>query len=696
MMTVQKLWEKIPVLRSAGAPGAPGSQLALAEGCPWGPAVSQVLLILREPVRADSVSAEKFEVLEEKEAFDRAKPTPARFLEKTRRKVLEAVPVTSEGAETSQDSPYLLLTLAIGPDAGCPFCYQPAAQRADWCNPYRLVTTLRKPLTTAAGRPLLELDLDPVPSIGAPCLAGMQLDGTFTGPQGHTLSYASYQPAHPAGEKHPLLIWLHGAGEGGTDPAVTVLGNQVSALLGEKFQKVMSGAYLLAPQTPTFWMQYNRQGAWNDNPGVPSVYHADLMALICTYLDQHPDIDRDRVVIGGCSNGGYMTMELVMADPSLFAAAFPICEAYRDAGIRDQQLKALAEAGLPLWFVYAQNDPVVPPAVHAAPTIRRLRAMGADIHATVLPRVVDETGRYTRPDGSPYEYNGHFSWVYFFQDRCTDGGENLWSWLARQNRQARWKDTMEYPFQCLRDGLTIRGVCCRPAADQKFPVAVVSHGFRSCYPEVLRYARQLARWGYAAYCFDFNGGGSRCISDGKSTGMTVLTEAADLEAVIRYAQAQPESDPDHLILMGCSQGGFVSAMVAARLGERVEKLILYYPAFCIPDDARAGKMMCYTFDPADVPAVLEDPILSIGRDYVLTAREMDAFETIAPYRGPVLLVHGTADALVSPAYSRRAAAAYEASAPGRCQLVWVEDGTHGFDDRMDQQALAATRAFLKQ
>ena len=245
MMTVQKLWEKIPVLRRAGAPGAPGSQLALAEGCPWGPAVSQVLLILREPVRADSVSAEKFEVLEEKEAFDRAKPTPARFLEKTRRKVLGAVPVTPEGAETSQDSPYLLLTLAIGPDAGCPFCYQPAAQRADWCNPYRLVTTLRKPLTTAAGRPLLELDLDPVPSIGAPCLAGMQLDGTFTGPQGHTLSYASYQPAHPAGEKHPLVIWLHGAGEGGTDPAVTVLGNQVSALLGEKFQKVMELLYLL-------------------------------------------------------------------------------------------------------------------------------------------------------------------------------------------------------------------------------------------------------------------------------------------------------------------------------------------------------------------------------------------------------------------------------------------------------------------
>ncbi|OUP28797.1 prolyl oligopeptidase family serine peptidase [Faecalibacterium sp. An192] len=433
------LWETVPVLRASGQPGAPGTQMALVEGCPWGPAVSRVLLVLPRPICSDSVTADRFQVWEEKEAFDKAEPVPARMLSRTRRTVRQAAAVTADGAPTRQDSPYILLTLAVSPAEGCPFCFNPLTQKADWCDPYRLTVTLTAPLSTPEGKPLDHLELDPEPSMGVPCLAGVRLDGVFTGSGGHTLHYAFYGPDHPAGEKHPLVIWLHGAGEGGTNPVVAALGNQVSALWGDTFQKEMGGAYVLAPQTPTYWMQYTEKGDWKDNPGVSSVYHRDLMELIRAVLAEHPDIDRDRVTVGGCSNGGYMTMDLVLDDPSLFAAAYPICEAYRDAGISDRQLKALAESGLPLWFVYAENDPIVPPAAHAAPTIRRLRAMGADLHATVLPKVVDETGLYTRPDGSPYEYNGHFSWVYFFQGLCTDGGERLWPWLARQNRSGRNK-----------------------------------------------------------------------------------------------------------------------------------------------------------------------------------------------------------------------------------------------------------------
>ena len=37
--------------------------------------------------------------------------------------------------------------------------------------------------------------------------------------------------------------------------------------------------------------------------------------------------------------------------------------------------------------------------------------------------------------------------------------------------------------------------------------------------------------------------------------------------------------------MGCSQGGFVSALVAAKNNFPIEKLVLFYPALCIPDDA---------------------------------------------------------------------------------------------------------------
>ena len=213
-------------------------------------------------------------------------------------------------------------------------------------------------MVTAQGESLAALALDSDVSLAVPCLDGVDLSGVFTGPQGHTLHYASYTPRSTSQGKRPLVIWLHGAGEGGEDPSIVLLGNQVTALFGEPFQSIMDGAYVLAPQTPTFWLQYNAKGNWQDNPGVSSVYRRDLMELIRRYVTDHPQIDPDRILLGGCSNGGYMTLDLVMREPGYFAAAYPICEAYLDADIRDEELRVIAGSGLPIWFVYAQNDPL--------------------------------------------------------------------------------------------------------------------------------------------------------------------------------------------------------------------------------------------------------------------------------------------------------------------------------------------------
>ena len=157
-------------------------------------------------------------------------------------------------------------------------------------------------------------------------------------------------------------------------------------------------------------------------------------------------------------------------------------------------------------------------------------------------------------------------------------------------------------FSCRRGALTLRGTKYRPKGDN-LPIAIVSHGFMANQRSVLRYVRALARMGYAAFCFDFSGG---CAffgkSDGKSTDMSVLTEVADLEAVISYARALPYTESDRLLLMGCSQGGFVSALAAAKPDNRVSSLILFYPAFCIPDDARAGQMMLAKLTPTTYPS----------------------------------------------------------------------------------------------
>ena len=242
-------------------------------------------------------------------------------------------------------------------------------------------------------------------------------------------------------------------------------------------------------------------------------------------------------------------------------------------------------------------------------------------------------------------------------------------------------------FSCRRGNLTIRGTEYRPAGEN-LPVAIVCHGFMAFQDTVRKYAKALARMGYAAYCFDFCGG---CVikgkSDGATTDMSVLTEVSDLEAVISYVQSLPYTN-DRLLLMGCSQGGFVSALTAARYPEKVEKLVLFYPALCIPDDARAGRMMYARFDPKNPPEQLRCGPMKLGRCYPMDVMEMDPFDEIKAYGGPVLIVHGTKDKIVNPDYARRAAEIY-----ADAQLCIIENGAHGFTGKRDAEAIERLKMF---
>lgn len=244
-------------------------------------------------------------------------------------------------------------------------------------------------------------------------------------------------------------------------------------------------------------------------------------------------------------------------------------------------------------------------------------------------------------------------------------------------------------FECTRDGLTIRGTEYRPAGDN-LPVAIVCHGFMAFQDTVRQYVVELARMGYCAYCFDFCGGSViKGKSDGKTTDMSVLTEVQDLEAVIRYVQSRPYNSKD-LLLMGCSQGGFVSGLVAAKHPGLVNSLIMFYPALCIPDDARAGKMMFAKFDPANIPEVFRCGPMKLGRCYPAAVLDMDSNAEICSYTGPVLIVHGTKDKIVSLDYSRRAQAAYK-----NVQLYFIEGGSHGFSKKHDVSAIAYLKQFLQ-
>lgn len=265
---------------------------------------------------------------------------------------------------------------------------------------------------------------------------------------------------------------------------------------------------------------------------------------------------------------------------------------------------------------------------------------------------------------------------------------------------------MKQDFSCTRDGLTIRGTEYRPAGD-RLPPVIISHGFTGTGGDIACYAQQLAQWGFAAYVFDFCGGSPRSASGGRFQDMTVLTEVLDLEAVAAYVRGLAYIDAESLVLMGCSQGGFVSALLAARHPELVSRLVLFYPALCIPEDARAGKMLMYSFDPENVPALIQPEVPEgmppeiarsmepIGREYVTSVQDMDAFAAIAAYPGPVLIVHGSSDAAVSVVNSRRAQTAYHSVRPLRCQLAEITGAGHGFQGAEDTHAMELAREFIR-
>lgn len=245
----------------------------------------------------------------------------------------------------------------------------------------------------------------------------------------------------------------------------------------------------------------------------------------------------------------------------------------------------------------------------------------------------------------------------------------------------------EIPFEIDSQGCKLRGFVLRLQRAGKLPAVIVSHGFASCTRDTKKYARVFADEGFAAVCFDFCMSGSGK-STGSSLGMSVLTEKTDLLNVLDFVKGLDFVNPAHITLAGCSQGGLVSALAAAERENEVERLVLYYPALCIPDDARRGHMITARFDPDHVPEQFRALFVRLGAKYALDAQGLDPFREICGFTKPVLIVHGTKDKLVDVSYSRRAAQIYP-----NCRLEEVE-GDHGFIFSGFAQSERATLDFL--
>ena len=398
------------------------------QGDDWGCGVDKAILSLDQPV--DSVSAKDFTVQETKQTTDWT--TFATKEDTLDRKVTDAYLCDAEGRRAEEPSKYIAVELYISPNDGSPFLYDVVGNTNTWSDPYYLTIQLADGAAlTSAGKTVSALTINTVPTAKATSADDFTID-SFKATDGTNYNYAFYKPAQ---DTKTLVVWLHGLGEGGTektDPSVVLLGAEAAQLSGEKFQSMMNGAYVLAPQCPTYWMDNDgKKGIYKDGSiqaDGTSYYTESLHELIA---DTVKKTGAEKVLISGCSNGGYMSLVLALKYKDEYDGYVLICEALADSQITDQQLKGIKD--LPLYFIYSNDDPVVDPKTCEQPTIERLKKLGAtNLHVATTDQVLDTTGRFKKEDGSTYAYMGHWSWIYFFNNEsvCDDHKEGAWQWMA--------------------------------------------------------------------------------------------------------------------------------------------------------------------------------------------------------------------------------------------------------------------------
>ena len=218
-----------------------------------------------------------------------------------------------------------------------------------------------------------------------------------------------------------------------------------------------------------------------------------------------------------------------------------------------------------------------------------------------------------------------------------------------------------------RDGNRIFGMMYyNSTASEKQPAVILSHSSSLTHEAMKGYASAIAKMGFAAYCFDFCGGSDKSKSDGKTDEMTVFTEVEDLRAVVKTVKSLDYVDSSNVCLLGSSQGGLVSALLADECPDDFAGMILFYPAFNIPEMV---KMFSGFGGFGDFGGMM-----SMSEAYINSIKDFDVWSHIGKFFKPVCIIHGTADMIVPISNSEKAVGLYPSAT-----LNKIEGANHGFN-----------------
>lgn len=198
--------------------------------------------------------------------------------------------------------------------------------------------------------------------------------------QNKELGYALHIPASTK-EKKPLIIFLHGSGEKGTDIELVKVHGPFKYLKTNDLD-----AYVLAPQCP-------ENEYWD----------SEVLHRLILKIQKENNIDATRIYLTGLSMGGWGAWNLAFAHPEMFAALVPI------AGFVDRvpMIENCKVATIPIRIFHGLLDDVVD-VNYSIAIYKKLKTCNADIGLTIFDDV------------------GHDSWTRVYDNK------NIYDWMFQQ------------------------------------------------------------------------------------------------------------------------------------------------------------------------------------------------------------------------------------------------------------------------
>lgn len=223
-----------------------------------------------------------------------------------------------------------------------------------------------------------------------------------------TLNYRILKPLdYDPNQQYPVHLFLHGAGERGSDNSSQL--TYVDRLFLKKENRELYKSWVILPQCPKDdrWPSLSSDNEWNNNFENKMTRPNKSLELVMKLMDkfiEKKQVNKRKVYVSGLSMGGMGTFEILCRRPNMFAAATPICGNGIAAFAKRYATK------VSVWVFHGSNDKVVHPK-HSLKMVEAIIASGGSPNMTL------------------YENVGHDSWNNAFAE------PNFLKWIHSKSKK---------------------------------------------------------------------------------------------------------------------------------------------------------------------------------------------------------------------------------------------------------------------